>query len=178
MNKLPSGLEDPEDFWKAICSPQEHAVIENDNEDSSDLEQSIDLILEPQDELILDFHNNNNNDNSQSNNEFMGDDFIIENDVIDDELNDPSFSIPYNDTYEYQTPKTKTRRRRRRGQGRFIYERVVTPTFSRENGIRRSKRKRTSPLEYWRNEKPHYAISPSTGTRIRIGSFKREKPSK
>lgn len=191
MSKLPSGLEDPEDFWKAIHIPQESFKFEDELDISSDLEESIDLTLDSNDELILNFHDIKK-DKVQLNKEIFedNDDFNTQNNDFDDEyigsqqdnfdeLNDPSFSLPYennNNIYDDLTPKPK-KKNKRKGQGRFIYERIVTPTFSRgKSGIRRSKRKRTAPLEYWRNEKPHYAVSPSTGTRVRIGSFKRETP--
>lgn len=71
----------------------------------------------------------------------------------------------------------KTPKRKAKKDSRFMYEVISTPEPVNEgSGLRRSKRKTSAPLAFWRNEKPHYVLSPTSGTRVRKGSFMRESP--
>lgn len=182
VSKLPSGLEDPEDFWKSIITPNKkekqdifYYDIDDDGEDDEDDEtinldendisfQSSHLFRKDDDDYIPSFesYNNISNSNQQSTSSNT-----YESNIINDF-----------DRYELKTPPPKRSKGRRKAKQpqRFIYEVVKTPPTEETNGLRRSKRKRTAPLAFWKNEKPHYAISPTTGTRVRIGSFTRESP--
>lgn len=177
VSKLPSGLEDPEDFWKSIIVPKKkekedvyYYDIDDDDDDNDDdiidLDnndisfQSSHLFRKDDDDDYIPFEPSNNH-SSNSN-------------IVDSTVNHDF------DRFELKTPPPKRAKGRRKPKQpqRFMYETVSTPTHTpdQSKGLRRSKRKRTAPLAFWKNEKPHYAISPNTGTRVRIGSFTRESP--